>query len=277
MSDPPRSNSLVDLAARIKVEHEAAFGHARQALQHAAECGRLLIEAKSQVEHGQWLSWIETNTGVGARQCQKYMRLAEGWAEIGSKSELDSHLSIEGALGLLAAPARKPSKALARENPANVRGIVEVRTAQPSNPITTAWDEASDAQRLEFVRDRAEHLERVAGAGSRVRSRKQSTDIEGAFEEWYRIYPRHIARRRALKAYKKALDRDATVEELKLGGMRYAAERDDQDPKFTKHPATWLNDDGWKDEPAPAVSSSEISTRTIGRGNGFAAIARGGR
>ena len=257
MSDLPRSNSLVDLAARIKAEHEAAFGHARQALQHAAECGRLLIEAKAQVEHGQWLSWIDTNTGVSARQCQKYMRLAGVWAEIGSKCELDSHLSIEGALGLLAAPAKKPSKALARENPVNVRGIVEVRTAQPSNPITAAWDEASDAQRLEFVRDRAEHLERVAGAGCACAPRNsvQSTDIEEAFKEWYRIIRGMLHARAALKAYKQALSRGATVEQLKLGAMRYAAECTDQDPQYTKHPATWLNGIGWEDEPAPAASS----------------------
>jgi hypothetical protein len=33
----------------------------------------------------------------------------------------------------------------------------------------------------------------------------------------------------------------STVEELDLGAMRYAAERTGQNPKFTKHPATWLN------------------------------------
>ncbi|OKO71893.1 hypothetical protein AC630_31760 [Bradyrhizobium sp. AS23.2] len=35
------------------------------------------------------------------------------------------------------------------------------------------------------------------------------------------------------------------------GAMRYAAERTGQDPKFTKHPATWLNGECWKDEPEP--------------------------
>jgi Protein of unknown function (DUF3102) len=98
------SNSLADLAARINAEHQAAFGHARQAVQHAAECGRLLIEAKAQVKHGEWLPWLEANTEVGPRQCQKYMRLAEGWAEIESKCEPNSHLTIDSAMKLLATP-----------------------------------------------------------------------------------------------------------------------------------------------------------------------------
>ena len=31
--------------------------------------------------------------------------------------------------------------------------------------------------------------------------------------------------------------------------MRYAAQRDGEDPQFTKHPATWLNGKCWTDEP----------------------------
>ena len=77
-----RQDGLADLAARINAEHDAAFGRAREAVQHAAECGRLLLEAKAQVRHGEWLSWLEVDTKVSARQSQKYMRLADGWTEI---------------------------------------------------------------------------------------------------------------------------------------------------------------------------------------------------
>jgi hypothetical protein len=69
------------------------------------------------------------------------------------------------------------------------------------------------------------------------------------FEEWYRLYPRREAKRAALRAYKHALSRGATIEELKLGAMRYAAIRQSENPKFTKLPTTWLNGDCWKDEP----------------------------
>ena len=99
-----RSKQLRELAAKIDAEHSAAHGHARQALERAAECGRRLVEAKALVPHGQWLPWLEANTSVGARQSQKYMRLAEGWAEIEAKCELGSHLSFSRALELIAAP-----------------------------------------------------------------------------------------------------------------------------------------------------------------------------
>jgi hypothetical protein len=35
-------------------EHEAAFKSARAALEHAINCGRLLLEAKAKPPHGTW-------------------------------------------------------------------------------------------------------------------------------------------------------------------------------------------------------------------------------
>jgi len=99
-----RGKQLRELAAKINAEHSAAHGHARQALEHAAECGRRLIEAKAACPHGDWLPWLEANTSVGARQSQKYMRLAEGWAEIEGKCDPSSHLNLTRALELIAAP-----------------------------------------------------------------------------------------------------------------------------------------------------------------------------
>jgi hypothetical protein len=86
--------ALIGLAERINNAHDAAFRAAQSAVEAAVECGRLLIEAKSQIPHGQWLPWLEANTRVGARQSQKYMRLAGA----SGKNELGSHLSINDAL-----------------------------------------------------------------------------------------------------------------------------------------------------------------------------------
>ena len=59
----------------------------------------------------------------------------------------------------------------------------------------------------------------------------------------------------ARKAYDKAR-KSATAEELELGAMRYAAVRSEEDPKFTKHAATWLNNKCWLDEPEPARAAN---------------------
>ena len=57
----------------------------RRRSEHAAECGRRLIEAKALLPHGEWLPWLEANTEVIPRQSQKYMRLADNWEEIKSE------------------------------------------------------------------------------------------------------------------------------------------------------------------------------------------------
>ena len=49
------SNSLADLAARIRHEHCAAAEKLTEALRHAMTAGELLVEAKALVQHGQWL------------------------------------------------------------------------------------------------------------------------------------------------------------------------------------------------------------------------------
>jgi hypothetical protein len=50
MLDVERSNSLTDLAARIKAEHEGCTLAVQRGVLHAIKCGRLLIEAKDQLK-----------------------------------------------------------------------------------------------------------------------------------------------------------------------------------------------------------------------------------
>ena len=71
-----------NLLVRIEQEHAAINAAISTALDHAVECGRLLIEAKSGLPHGAWLPWVEANLSFGARQAQKYMQLAETKCEL---------------------------------------------------------------------------------------------------------------------------------------------------------------------------------------------------
>jgi hypothetical protein len=89
------------------------------------------------------------------------------------------------------------------------------------------------------------------------RSRSPSSDIDAEFEEFYRQYPRRVAKEAARKAYVSALSRCAvTPAELLAGVMRYAAERNGKDPQYTRYPATWLNQGGWADEAAMPIGNS---------------------
>jgi hypothetical protein len=90
----------------------------------------------------------------------------------------------------------------------------------------------------------------------------QKSDSAG-FEEWWRQYPRKVAKAAARTAYLRAVKSGkATPAELLTGVMRYAAERHaainmgrPEEYRFTKHPATWLRAECWTDEPGPAAST----------------------
>jgi DUF3102 family protein len=101
MHDIATSNSLADLAARIRAEHEAAVGAQRTSLTHAMAAGDLLIEAKAQLDHGQWLPWLKS-CGISERTGQRYIRLARNRDTIEAKYDKLSDLSVSAALGLLA-------------------------------------------------------------------------------------------------------------------------------------------------------------------------------
>jgi hypothetical protein len=66
------------------------------------------------------------------------------------------------------------------------------------------------------------------------------------FDDFWRIYPKKVDRGEALRAFVKARE-NAPFEDIVLGAMRYATERTGQDPRFTKHPATWLSKACWTD------------------------------
>jgi hypothetical protein len=95
-------SALPDLAQAIEREHQAAHQAARTALEHAVACGVLLIQAKAEVGHGGWLPWIEANLSFGARQSQKYARLAEHADDLDQMRIENSYLTIDQALAALA-------------------------------------------------------------------------------------------------------------------------------------------------------------------------------
>ncbi len=68
----------LNLAADINRAHELADAKAGEAIGHAIEAGKLLLEAKAALPHGEWLPWLESNIWVTPRRCQQYMRAAQG-------------------------------------------------------------------------------------------------------------------------------------------------------------------------------------------------------
>ena len=69
------------------------------------------------------------------------------------------------------------------------------------------------------------------------------------FDDFWRAYPKKVARTDAMLAFTRAA-RLAPVDEIIRGAMHYAAERTGEVPRYTKHPATWLSKGCWSDPPA---------------------------
>lgn len=98
-----------------------------------------------------------------------------------------------------------------------------------------------------------EHISSLRSDISPGKSKPRKRGEPDGFEEFYAAYPRKTARPAAAKAFAKAMKR-AALAVIVAGARRYAEERAHEDPNFTKHPATWLNNDCWLDEPAPTKS-----------------------
>jgi len=100
---------------------------------------------------------------------------------------------------------------------------------------------------------------------------------EADFKTWWQQYPKHVAKEAAAKAYQRIVGSGkASVAELMAGVLRYAAEREGQEPQFTKHPSTWLNGACWADEPqapAPAQPKKASPANRQTNGGGMSAIA----
>jgi hypothetical protein len=141
--------ALGDLAAEICVEHERAYGKAREALEHARRAGELLLEAKARAGHGGWLGWLQANVPFSERTAQGYMRLARQWDALQGKSATVADLGLREALALLAAPAEPttPDPAPAAAPSVYVEGLADNTTfgiaPSPTARLTALADDAS--------------------------------------------------------------------------------------------------------------------------------------
>ena len=77
-----------------------------------------------------------------------------------------------------------------------------------------------------------------------LREPLSNSDVSDLFDEFWKEYPRKSDKRAALKAFRSALTR-ADFEEILTGTIQYANDPNLPEPKFIKHPATWLNADAW--------------------------------
>lgn len=87
-----------------------------------------------------------------------------------------------------------------------------------------------------------------SGTSRDIRATVARQSEPDTFPEFWATYPRKVGKPKALAAYRSALTR-ATADAIRDG---LAAQLPTwTDPRYIPHPTTWLNRDGWNDQPAP--------------------------
>ena len=77
---------------------------------------------------------------------------------------------------------------------------------------------------------------------------RESVKSKIGFAEFWAAYPRRTGKLAAEKAFAMAIKRGTTADHIVEAATRYAANPPD-DPQFIPHPATWLNQGRYDDEP----------------------------
>jgi hypothetical protein len=69
--------TLEKLASEIANEHNLAIRAASEAVVHAINAGKMLLEVKASLEHGEFGAWIAANCPFSARTASDYMRVSK--------------------------------------------------------------------------------------------------------------------------------------------------------------------------------------------------------
>lgn len=192
-------------------------------LSAAMEIGRLLIEAKGIVPHGEWGAWLENNVDYSQTTANDMMRL---YTEYGDQQiSLDGGPSNEELFGALA-----PSKALAllalpeedRREFVQTKPVEDMSVRQLREEIAQLKDEkaASEAAR-DILRSDVENLE---SARQKAEQEKQAAEAKLKAEEKNRQAAIAAAEKAAAEKVKKKLD-DITKK------LKAAEERDAEKAK----------------------------------------------
>ena len=122
--------TLVTLAEMANEAAEACANSARRTVEQAATCGRALLAAKDQCEHGQWLHWLGQNFDYDKATAQRYMQVAKA----ASVHNLADYNSVASVLRVLA-DERAAERTAAQPEP---------EPAPQAEPAAEQWTEPAD-------------------------------------------------------------------------------------------------------------------------------------
>jgi hypothetical protein len=177
------------------------------------------------------------NRGTGEAWPSQPLLATEARLSVRSIRDLSDQLKAAGHLTIIESRGRGHSL--------RYRWILHAEPEPQSEPEAEAVtaSPAPESQEGELFPDTADTPPKSA---PRVKE-----DWTADFDSFWTQFPRRVSKAAARLAYDKARKGGATAVELEVAAMRYGAVRTGEDPKYTKHAATWLNGKCWLDEPEP--------------------------
>ena len=139
----------------IASELQAAL---RREAEEVINIGNLLVEAKEQVKHGEWLPWLKANFGLSIRSAQNYMAVAR----FAAKYATVAHLRLRpSALYLLASETLTSDEIEAVLRAAETEWVDYERAAEIMNSLrwrdtTTEEARAEEERQAEEAQSEAE-------------------------------------------------------------------------------------------------------------------------
>lgn len=98
-------------------------------------------------------------------------------------------------------------------------------------------------------------------------------EARSAFEAFWTAYPRKVGKPKARLAFEAALRSGVDPSAVVLGAELYRTDPNRTD-EFTAHPTTWLNREGWADDPIPQRSNGKTPAKPVAYHQPFCAECR---
>ena len=140
--------------------------------------------------------------------------------------------------------------------PPTPRADVAVTAATAEAAASAAENDPPEKSHFEDVELPLNELQPAAAPGKR--HEQPATAPQSDFQAFWALFPKRRDKRAAERAWRAAIKNGANPADIIAGAERYAAERKNQDARYTKYPATWLNAGAWEDEPDPQPQESEM-------------------
>lgn len=238
----------VPTAARsIEIITEEILFYKRQAGSAIIEIGRRLNEAKEQLEHGEWLPWLQEKVDFSERSAQNFMRLAREY----EKSAEIADLGASKALALLALPVSERTEFVAEKHEVNgeEKSVAEMTAAELKQAIAERdearraldeerangegaalklaemeQDKAKMAEDMKFLNERLAGLNDEVAEKERELAELRSRPVDVAVQ--YQTDPKELELARAEAAQAKAAEMSARVEKAEKALAKAKAERE---------------------------------------------------